>query len=276
MKTKNYFHILPIKQIRCYLFLFTGFALFFTNSVFADKTATQEIGIYEHLDTSLPPGLQFYDIDSNLIDFNSLIDKPTVLVFVYFTCPGICSPLLDGVAEVINRADIELGKEYQVLTVSFNSSETPTLARKKRLNYVKQIEKDINTDSWKWFTGDSTNIAKLTDAVGFKFKRENKDFIHAATLVVVSPDAKITRYLYGVTFNQFDLKMAIIEASHGDSSPTISKVLDYCFSYDADGKKYVFDVTKLAAIVVIFFALSLFIILVFKKKKNSAEKSNLL
>ncbi len=243
------------------VFLFTAFF------IYAEDEKLPEIGIYEHLDEYLPEGLQFYDIDSNLVDFNSLLDKPTVLVLVYFTCPGICSPLLDGVAEVIERTDMELGTHYQVLTVSFNSSETPSLAKNKRVNYLKQIQKPVNEDYWKWFTGDSANIAKLTNAVGFKFKREGDDFIHAGTLIMLSPDGKITRYLYGTKFNQFDLKMAILEAAEGKSSPTISKVLQYCFSYDAEGKKYVFNVTRIAASVVILLALSFFLVLVFKKKK---------
>ncbi|MFC2114531.1 SCO family protein [Bacteroidota bacterium] len=266
--------LLPFNQIKKHLsllFLVTGILLCFMNTLQAKEKNVPEIGIYEHLDEYIPQGLQFYDIDSNLVDFNSLIDKPTILVLVYFTCPGICSPLLDGVAEVIDRADINLGTDYQVLTVSFNSSETPILAKNKRLNYLKQIKKEIDQDYWKWFTGDSANIARLTDAVGFKFKREGKDFIHAASLVVLSPDGKITRYLYGTVFNQFDLKMAVIEASKGQSSPTISKVLKYCFSYDADGKKYVFNITKISATAVILFALSFFLILVLKKKKTKTE-----
>ncbi|MBT3302143.1 MAG: SCO family protein [Bacteroidetes bacterium] len=248
------------------------FLLLFSISLFAVSHSQEkempEIGIYEQLDKYIPTNLEFYDIDSNLVKLSSLIDKPTVLSLVYFTCPGICSPLLDGLAEVIDWADIELGVDYQVFTISFNYSETPSLAKSKRFNYLKQIEKEVDEDAWKWFTGDSVNIYGLTDAVGFKFKREGKDFIHAGTLILLSPDGKVTRYLYGTKFNQFDLKMAVMEASEGKSSPTISKVLQYCFSYDADGKKYVFNVTKIGATVVILFAVIFFLILVLKRKKT--------
>ncbi|MBT3801313.1 MAG: SCO family protein [Bacteroidetes bacterium] len=248
------------------------FLLLFSISLFAVSYSQEqempEIGIYEQLDKYIPTDLEFYDIDSNLVKLSSLIDKPTVISLVYFTCPGICSPLLDGLAEVIDWADIELGVDYQVFTISFNYSETPSLAKSKRFNYLKQIEKEVDEDAWKWFTGDSVNIYGLTDAVGFKFKREGKDFIHAGTLILLSPDGKVTRYLYGTKFNQFDLKMAVMEASEGKSSPTISKVLQYCFSYDADGKKYVFNVTKIGATVVILFAVIFFLILVLKRKKT--------
>lgn len=240
----------------------------FSLSLFAQKDIkTEDIGIYEHLDSFIAPGVQFYDIDSNLVDFNSLIDKPTVLVLVYFTCPGICSPLLDGVAEVIDRSDLELGKDYQVLTVSFNAVETPSLAKSKRVNYLKQIKKEVNEDAWKWFTGDSANIYALTNSVGFKFKRDGKDFIHAGSLIILSPKGKVTRYLYGTQYNPFDLKMAIHEAAEGKSSPTINKVLKYCFSYDAEGKKYTLNITRIAATFVILFGLIFFLVLVLKKKK---------
>ncbi|MBL6962205.1 MAG: SCO family protein [Bacteroidetes bacterium] len=252
--------------------LFLLFFLFILSiENYSQEKELQEIGIYEHLDQYIPNNLQFYDIDSNLVNLSSLIDKPTVLSLVYFTCPGICSPLLDGVAEVIDWADIELGVDYQVFTISFNYSETPSLAKSKRVNYLKQISREVDEDSWKWFTGDSVNIYSLTNAVGFKFKREGKDFIHAGTLIVLSPEGKITRYLYGTKFNQFDLKMAVMEASEGRSSPTISKVLDYCFSYDPDGKKYVFNITKIAATAVILFAVIFFLVLVFKRKKPQTE-----
>ncbi len=228
----------------------------------------EQIGIYENLDGFIPDNVVVFNTDSQQVNFKSLIDKPTVLVLVYFTCPGICSPLLDGVADVISNMDLELGKDYQVLTVSFNSDETPSLAKKKRLNYISEITKEVDASAWKWFTADSANIARLTSSVGFKFKREGKDFIHAASLVALSPEGKITRYLYGTEFLPFDLKMAIIEASEGRSSPTINKVLQYCFSYDADGKKYVFNITKIAGTIILVGAFIFFLLLILKKKKS--------
>jgi protein SCO1/2 len=193
---------------------------------------------------------------------------------VYFTCPGICSPLLDGIADVIGKTDLDLGKDYQVLTVSFNEKETYELAKSKKENYVKQVKKDIDESQWLWMVGDSTNIARLTQSLGYRFQRDGDDFIHAAAIMVLSPQGKITRYLYGTYFLPFDLKMALVEAQAGKSGPTINKFLNYCFSYDPEGKKYIFNVTKVSGTLIIVFALMFLTFLIFSKKKRVHPKKN--
>ncbi|MCX6258364.1 MAG: SCO family protein [Bacteroidia bacterium] len=236
--------------------------------VYSLRAQEQEIGIYEKLDQFVAKDIVLQDENGKDVRLGELVDKPTVLTLVYFTCPGICSPLLDGVAEVISRCDLKLGKDYQVLSVSFNSSEKSDLAKAKRKNYVKQVTKPVPDDGWRFFTADSSNIARLTDGVGFKYKKQGRDFIHAATLIVLSPAGKITRYLYGTTYLPFDLKMAIIESAKGKSSPTINKVLQYCFSFDPQGKKYVFNIMKVSATIILSLIAIFFLYLVFSKKKN--------
>ncbi|MDK2909681.1 MAG: hypothetical protein PWR20_1248 [Bacteroidales bacterium] len=226
------------------------------------------VGIYEHLDEILPNDIWLVNQDSTLVNLKSLITKPTVVSFVYYNCPGLCSPLLDGLAEVISRSDLELGKDYQVITISFNPSDTPTLGKKKKHNYLKQIKKPVDTASWIWLTGDSVNITKATQTFGFRYLHQGKDYVHAAAIMVVSPHGKITRYLHGTYFLPFDLKMAIVEASQEKSGPTISKVLKFCFSYDAEGKKYVFNITKVTGALVLGAALLLFLILWLKPKQK--------
>lgn len=227
------------------------------------------IGIYEHLDEFVPDDIFLWDADSNQVNLKSLIDKPTVVSFVYFNCPGLCSPLLDGIAEVIDRSDMQLGKDFQVITISFNPDDQPSLGIKKKKNYVSQIRKTVDVNHWIWLTGDSANIAKATQTFGFRYIREGKDFAHAAAIMVSSPKGKITRYLHGTYFLPFDLKMAVAEASQGKSGPTISKVLKFCFSYDAKGKKYVFNVTRVTGFLVLSGALIFFLVLVLKSKRKN-------
>jgi protein SCO1/2 len=235
-----------------------------------------ELGIYEKLDSYLPDQLHFTDENYNLINLTQAIDKPTVIALVYYECPGICSPLIEGVADVITKSKTDLGTEYQVFTISFNPEEKPKLARDKKANYAKLVKnKDVQT-GWRWFTGDSANINNLLNALGYKIKREGEEFIHPAALIVVSPDAKITRYLHGTYFLPFDLKMAVVEASEGRSGPTINKVLKYCFSYDPEGKKYVMNITKISGSLIIFLAVSMFAGLMISKKnrnKNNIKAS---
>lgn len=234
-----------------------------------------KVGIFEHLDEYITDDIVLYDKDSNAVNLKSLINKPTVLSFVYYTCPGLCSPLLDGIAEVIDRSDLVLGKDYQVISISFNPADGPTLGEKKKANYTKQIHRAFDTTQWIWLTGDSLNIAHITQTAGFRYLKEGKDFVHSAAIIVCSPDGKITRYLHGTYFLPFDLKMAVTEARQGISSPAISKVLKFCFSYDAKGKKYVFNITKVTGIFVLSGALILFVILVFKPKKRKPKNDSL-
>lgn len=232
----------------------------------------QKVGIYEHLDTIVSQDIVLTDIsDSTLVNLKSLIDKPTVFCFIYYNCPGLCSPLLGGLTDVIDKTDLVLGKDYQVITISMNKDDYPSLGRKKKANYVKSFTNKVDDSQWIWLTGDSTNIAKVTDNLGFKFLRDGKDFAHAAALIVTSPQGKVTRYLHGTYFLPFDLKMAVVEASKGISGPTINKVLQFCFSYDPQGKKYVFNITKIAGSIIIGFAIILFLVLSLKKRKTKSN-----
>lgn len=259
-----------LRYVTAFLFIIS---IYFT--VYAESDPP-ELGIYEHLDEYLPDNIQLVDENYNTVNLKQKIDKPTVIALVYYECPGICSPLLEGVADVITKAKIDLGTEYQVFTVSFDPEEKPKLAKDKKSNYAKLVKgKDVE-NGWTWFTGDSTNITKLLDGLGYKVKKQGQEYIHPAAIMVVSPEGKITRYLHGTYFLPFDLKMAVIEASEGKSGPTINKVLKYCFSYDPEGKKYVMNFTKVSGSVIIFLALSLFIGLLIssKSRKRKSLKVN--
>jgi protein SCO1/2 len=254
-----------------HFFLIFVLSLFTGLSVLAQINPTtqgsEKIGIYEHLDQYIRDDIQLIDKDSSFVNLKSLIDKPTVFAFIYYNCPGLCSPLLGGLAEVIDRTDMTLGKDYQVITISFNPDDYPSLGQKKKANYVNGIKKPIDENQWIWLTGDSLNIEKITNNLGFKFIKDGKEYIHAAAIMVVSPNGKITRYLHGTYFLPFDLKMSVVEASKEVSGPTINKVLKFCFSYDPEGKRYVFNITKISGIIILGAALILFAFLVLKRKK---------
>jgi protein SCO1 len=232
--------------------------------------AQEELGIYEHLDQYIPDNLVFVTENYDTVNLLQQIDKPTVIVPVYYECPGLCSPLLEGVAEVISSSPIEIGKDYQVFTISFNPAEKTRLAKEKKENYLKLVKhpKGDLQNGWIFHTGDSANISNLLNSLGYKIKKEGKEWIHPGAIIVLSPDGKITRYLHGTYFLPFDLKMAVIEASHGQSGPTINKMLQFCFSYDAEGKKYVFNITKVSGSIIILAAIGFFISLVVKSRKN--------
>lgn len=228
-----------------------------------------ELGVYERLDEYISDDLVFTDDKFNKINLKESIDKPTILTLVYYECPGICSPLLNGLAEAMDKTDIDLGEDYQVYTISFSHTEKPPLASKKKNSYEKLVTHGDPKNYWNFFTGDSITISRLFDQVGYKVKKEGKEYIHPGTLIVISPKGKITRYLYGTTyFLPFDLKMAIVEAADEKSGPTINKMLKYCFSYDPEGQKYVLNFTKISGTLILLIVLGLLVTLVIKGRKN--------
>lgn len=239
------------------------------SSVVDDRTTSPEIGVIEHLDEYLPDGIRLVGEDSVSVQLTDLIDKPTVLNFVYYRCPGICSPLMEGLAEVMDKSDLKPGIDYQVLTISFDPSETLDLALRKKSNYLNLVNrKEEIAQGWKFFISDSASIATATNAVGFKYKKIGNDFQHAASVMIISPDGKITRYLNGLYFLPFDFKMAIIEANKGQSGPTINKIMQFCYSYDPVGQTYVLNVTKITGTLILFVAMLFFLYLIFKPKRK--------
>jgi protein SCO1 len=236
-----------------------------------------EIGVVEHLDDFLPDSISLINEQGEQVWLADVIDKPTIINFVYYRCPGICSPLMEAVAGVMNKSELVAGEDYQVLTISFDPRETIDLGIRKKESYVGLLSEEKAAEAkggWLFFVSDSSSIVKATNATGFKYKKTGNDFLHAASLIVVSPEGKITRYLNGMFFLPFEWKMAIVEASKGLSGPTLNKVLRFCFTYDPVGQAYVLNITKLGGIIIMFFATVLLLYLVFKPKKNSISKSN--
>jgi protein SCO1/2 len=251
--------------------LFTLIIAFSIGSSLAQTSPDLEIGIVEKLDEYVPLDAMIVNEKGDTVILGDILDKPTVLNFVYFRCPGICSPLMDGLADVIDATDLVLGEDYQAVTISFDHRERTFLATRKKNNYLNLMEKKEEAQAgWQFFTSDSANIMKLTEAAGFRFKPTGNDFIHAATLIIVDPEGKITRYMNGIYFLPFELKMSIIDAAEGKSGPTINRVLQYCYSYDPEGQKYVLNITKVTGTLIIFIGLVLFITLIlFRRRKTT-------
>jgi protein SCO1/2 len=165
-------------------------------------------------------------------------------------------------------------KRAKILIISFDPRETYTTAAEKKLNYLEAMQKKIPANAWHFMTGDSATIAKITDAVGFRYMPQGQDYMHAAAIMVLSKDGKIARYLYGIDFNPVDVKMAVIEASEGRTGPTIATLMKLCYSYDPDNKTYVLNITRIAG-GGIMLMLGLFVmVFVIKKKKNNKPDSN--
>jgi len=230
-----------------------------------------EVGIVEKNGDFIPLELTFTNSKGEKVVLGDIMNKTTVLSLVYFHCPTVCKPLLGAKVDVLDRIDLVPGKDYQAITISFNEKETPDNAKNIKENFLPSFNKEFPEDQWHFLTGDLETIRKLTNSLGFYFRRDGEDFIHPTGLIMLSPEGKITRYFNGLKFLPFDVKLGLLEASEGKIGATISKVLLYCFSYDPEGKKYVFDILKVTATVTIFFGLIFVAWLVIstrRKKKN--------
>jgi protein SCO1/2 len=229
-----------------------------------------EVGIVEHLGESIPLNAVFRNEGDSLVRLADVLGKPTLLVLVYYDCPGICSIILDAVADVIEKTDLQLGKEYRVITISFNPADTPEKSIEKKKNFIRKSFQD-DASGWIFLTGDSTNIYRVTNSVGFKFKKSGFDFIHPAAITVISPKGKITRYLYGTSYLPFDVKMALYESQKGLVRPTGAKVLEYCYAYDPAGQRYLLDIKKVSATIILFLILVFAIFSIWNSRRKKKQ-----
>ena len=209
-----------------------------------DSRDVKDIGIDEKLGDIVPNDIVFKNENNETVRFKELLaeDTPTVLNLVYFNCPRLCSFAADGLLQVANELDsLTLGKDYKVLTVSFDSRDTPQAAKSKSAKYWGGVKNgEAVEENWEFLTGDQENIDKLTNAVGWRFKKDGDEFAHPTALIILTPEGKISRYLYGIQHEPQDFRLALIEASDGKigSSEVINKVLLFCYGFDPVGKKY--------------------------------------
>lgn len=252
------------KRLLSVLLFFVALA---SGTTYAQVDQSTEVGVIEHLGKEIPLDLKFVNDKFDTVTLKQLINKPTILSFVYFDCPGLCSPLLEGVGSVIKKTDMVLGKDYQVITISFNYRDTPEKAKEKKNKFVEKYSKG-NGDGWIFLTTDSATIFKITDATGFKTKAVGLDFVHPSAIIAISPQGMITRYLYGITFNPTDFKLAVFEANKEQARPTIQKILLVCYSYDQTTQRFALDVTKIAGILIVFFILVFIVVFLLKPKKK--------
>lgn len=226
-----------------------------------------EIGIDEKLGEYLPLETVFTNSDGKKVLLKDVINKPVLLAFVYYECPGICSNTLTELAWVIDRVDLVPGKDFEVVTISIDHDETAKIAKVSKENYYASLQRKFPIDSWKFLVGDSLAVDAVTKTAGYYFKKYGDEYRHPGGLISISPEGKISRYIFGSQYNQFDVKMAMLDAQAGKTSPTVAKMLQFCFSYDPEGRGYTLNITRIVGTVMLLGVLGLVLILVLKKKK---------
>lgn len=225
-----------------------------------DSTAAMAF-VDEKLGSIIPEGIMFRDESGQMVDIRSLMDKPTLIAPVYFTCPNVCNILQSSIARVLPQMAMHPVSEYRVLSVSFDEMDTPELAAHRKNNYIAAMHNNFPPDGWRFLTGSKESVDTFMNAIGYHFTRAGKDFIHPIVIVIASPDGKIVRYLYGNNFLPFDTAMALTEAAQGKVGLSLKRMVSYCFAYDPQGKRYVLDIMRIAGFVVLFGVVVLFLIL---------------
>ncbi|ANA39169.1 cytochrome-c oxidase [Geobacter anodireducens] len=212
------------------------------------------VGVAERLGEKIPLDLTFNDEAGRPVRLADLVTGPTIILPVYYRCTNVCNFLQNGMAAVIPEIRRKPGDEYRVISVSFDETEPPDLAARYRRIYQGAITTPFPEDGWRFLTGDAANIRRLTDAIGYRFQRKGRDFVHPVASVVIAGYGTIIRYLYGTSFLPKDVTLALLEAREGKVGKTIRTVVGYCFSFDPKQKTYVFNLLRVSATVVILTA----------------------
>jgi protein SCO1/2 len=226
------------------------------------------VGITEHLGDTLPLDLEFQDEEGKTVRLGEFFDgrRPVILNLVYFSCPMLCTLVLNGVVNGMKGIPWTLGREYVNVTVSIDPAESPTLAARKKASYLESYGRPGVASEWHFLTGQQASITKLADVVGFRyrFNPETREFIHTAGTFICTPEGRLSRYLYGIEYDSQTMKLALTEASSNKIGTTVDKLVLYCFHYDAATGRYAPSAVKLMrlaggliTVVLAFFLLGL-------------------
>jgi len=200
------------------------------------------VGIDEHPGAQVPLDLVFTDQDGRRVALGDLVDgsRPVILNLMYMKCPMLCGLIGQGLVDALEQMKLTAGDEFRVLSVSFDPTDTPTMARAKRQEYLREYGRPGAAQGWTWLVGDEPEIRALTEAVGFEFRwnQARQEFAHAAALVILTPQGKVSRYLYGIQFPPRTLRLSLVEAADGKTGSTVDKILLFCFQYDAEAGRY--------------------------------------
>jgi protein SCO1/2 len=206
------------------------------------------VAIEQRLRAQVPPELVFHDEQGNAVKLGQYFGKrPIILNLVYYTCPMLCGEVLNGLTSALTVMTFNVGKDFDVLTVSFNPRETPALAAAKKQIYVKRYGRPGAGEGWHFLSGSDQSITALARAAGFEYHYDPKtgQYAHGTAIMVLTPTGIISQYYYGVEYAPRDLRLGLVQASHNRIGTVVDQVLLYCYHYDPRTGKYTAVVTKI-------------------------------
>jgi protein SCO1/2 len=258
--------------------------ILFTNDASAQlnqggPAVLKEIGVDEKLGDSIPLDLVFTNSDGEQVTLRELFegDKPVLLNPLYYDCPVLCGVVLDGVFRAVKQLAWSPGSDYTIISFSIDPDEGSDLASSSKEFYLNQFDRQGAADGWHFLTGSQESIQKLTEAIGFRYKYEEEtgEYIHLASIMMLSPDGKITRYLYGANFKEFDVRNALFEAADGTIGNSLDKVIMYCFTYDPSSQSYVpvaMNIMKLGGLATLII-LGIFLSVFWRRERNKKDST---
>lgn len=239
----------------------------------------RNVGIDQRLNEQVPLDLTFRDETGRQVRLGEYFDhKPVVLSLVYYDCPMLCTMILNGMLRSMRAIKLNVNEHFEVVTVSFDPREKPELAAAKKNEYVKKYRRSGAAEGWHFLTGDEPSIRQLAQAVGFRYAYDPStgQYAHASGIMILTPEGKLARYLYGIEYDARDLRLALVEASAGKIGTPVDQVLLYCFHYDPATGKYsllIMKVIRVAGTATVL-ALVMFMFVMLRRDRRKRSKQH--
>jgi protein SCO1 len=241
----------------------------------------REVSISQNLNARIPADLAFRDENGAPVHLGDYFGKrPIVLSLVYFNCPALCTEVLNGELHTMQASSLTLGKDYDAISVSFDPKDTPDLAKSKRDVYTaqyRQFGRPAAAQNWHFLTGDAASVNALTRAVGFHYAYDPaiNQFAHAAAIMLLTPDGRMSRYFYGITYAARDFRLGLVDASQGKIGTLADHAMLYCYQYDPGTGKYGFMIMNIvrAGGALTLLVLGIFMFVMFRRDRRNAVAS---
>jgi protein SCO1/2 len=249
---------------------------------FRPVVSKEGVGIDQKLNAPVPLNLVFRDESNRAVALREYFgEKPVVLALVYYSCPSLCTMTLSDMVRSLARVDLKPAQDYNVVIVSINPEEKPSLAAAKKASYGKMFAKPSFDAGWHFLTGDQDAISKLTAAVGFRYRWDEAthQFVHAAGIMIATPEGKLSRYFYGIQYSPTDVRLSLVEASRHKIGSPVDYVLLFCCPYDPMTGKYtvaIYNILKLAGgVTILCLGILVFVLVRSSKKRKTARQEEM-
>jgi len=236
------------------------------------------VGIEQHLNADVPVDLEFRDELGNPVKLADYFGhgRPVILNLGYYQCPMLCSELLQGLVGSMKALTFDLGKDFDVVTVSFDPRESPDMAAQKKESAMTHFRRPETASGWHFLTGSKASIDALTKAANFRYSFDQKSnlFAHASGIMLLTPDGRISRYFYGVEYPSRDVRLGLVDASEGKIGTPVDRALLFCYQYDPTSARYSASILKIIRLGGVLTILGLVAgMLIFRRRDIAAART---